>query len=82
MLIKENLEEKALDQLQKALTLAKVFKLSVLMGIIYVRMGICFNNLKLNKDIDYIHKGKLILEVLDETHLLNRVKIEITNYLK
>lgn len=82
LLIKEHLEKQALEQLQKALSLAKSFKMSVLMGIIYVRMGICFNNLNLTQDINFIHKGKLILEVLDETDLLDRVNTEINNYLK
>lgn len=38
MLIKEHLEEQALEQLQKTLSLAKSFKMSVLMGIIVLSM--------------------------------------------
>lgn len=82
MLIKENLEEQALYQLQKALPLVKKFNMSVIMGIVYVRMGICFHNLNIINDIDYIQKGKKILDVLDEIYLLDSVKIEIDKYLK
>lgn len=57
MLLKEGLEEMALQQLNKALLLVKKYKLSVQMGILYIRMGVILNNLKLLEKTDYIKRG-------------------------
>lgn len=82
MLMKENLEEKALQQLNIALPLVRNYKLSVQMGILYIRMGICYNNLKIPVESDYIKKGITILEVLEETEVLVGMTNEINSYLK
>jgi transcriptional regulator with XRE-family HTH domain len=82
MLMKENLEEKALQQLNITLPLVKNYKFSVQMGILYIRMGICLQNLKKPAEIDYIKKGIAILEVLEETELLTSMTKEINLYLK
>lgn len=82
MLIKENLEEQALQQLNIALLLVKNYKFSIQMGILYIRMGICLQNLKKPMETDYIKKGVAILEVLEETKLLASMTNEIDLYLK
>lgn len=82
MLLKEDLEEMALQQLNKALPLVKLYKLSVQMGILYIRIGICYNNLKTPVEVDYIKKGIAILEVLEEAELLASMTLEINRYLK
>lgn len=82
MLVKESLEEKALQQLKITLPLVKKYKLSVQMGILYIRMGICYKNLMLPMEFDYIEKGKAILEVLEETEVLMGMTNEINSYLK
>lgn len=82
MLLKENLEELALQQLNKALPLVKTYKLSIQMGILYIRMGICHNNLKTPVEIDYIKKGTNILEVLEEMDILRNMNDEINRYLE
>lgn len=82
MLMKENLEEKALQQLNIALPLVKNYKFSVQMGILYIRMGICLQNLKKAAETDYIQKGIAILEILEEMELLASMTKEINLYLK
>ncbi len=82
MLIKENLEEKALQQLNITLPLVKNYKFSIQMGILYIRMGICLQNLKKQEETDYIQKGIAILEVLEEMELLDSMRNEIKLYLK
>ncbi|MBQ0139007.1 MAG: hypothetical protein KBT36_06905 [Kurthia sp.] len=82
MLLKEGLEEMALQQLKIALPLVQNYKLSVQMGILYIRMGICNNNLKIPVEVNYINKGIAILEVLEETELLTSMTLEINRYLK
>ena len=82
MLVKENLEKEALQQLKIALPLVKKYKMGIQMGILYIRMGICYNNLKIPVELDYIKKGTAILEVLEETELLVGMTNELNNYLK
>jgi len=82
MLVKENLEQEALQQLKIALPLVQKYKLGVQMGILYIRMGICYNNLKIPVELDYIKKGTAILDVLEETEVLVGMTNELNNYLK
>lgn len=82
MLIKEGFEDKAIQQLELVLTLAKKYKFSIQMAIIYIRMGICFSNLQNDSVEDYIQKGLNILKALDEVELLENMEKEISNYLK
>ena len=82
MLLKENLEELALQQLNTALPLVKKFKLGVQMGILYIRIGICHSNLQINEETDYIQRGKTILEGLEEDEILDSMTKEINRYLK
>lgn len=82
MLLKEKLEEEALQQLKTALPLVQKYKLGVQMGILYIRMGICYNNLKIPVEIDYIKKGTSILEVLEEKEILVGMENELESYYK
>lgn len=82
MLVKENLEEIALQQLKLTLPLVQKYRLSVQMGILYTRMGICYNNLKIPVELDYIKKGISILDVLEEKEVLMGMKNELNCYLK
>ena len=82
MLVKENLEEIALQQLKLTLPLVQKYRLSVQMGILYTRMGICYNNLKIPVELDYIKKGISILDVLEEKEVLMDMKNELNCYLK
>ncbi|WP_274309006.1 helix-turn-helix domain-containing protein [Solibacillus daqui] len=82
MLIKENLEENALQQINRTLPLVKKYKLSVQMGILYIRMGICHNNLKMSEETNYIEKGLAILAVLEENDILANMNKEINKYLQ
>lgn len=81
MLLKASSEEMALQQLLKTMPLVKKYKLSVQMGILYIRMGICYKNLNVSLETDYIQKGIVILEVLEETEVLAGMKKEIELYL-
>lgn len=81
MLLKQGLEEIALQQLKLALPLVQQYKLSVQMGILYIRMGICYNNLKIAVELDYIKKGTEILKVLDEKEVLLGMENELNRYL-
>ncbi len=60
-LVKENLEEKALQQLNIALSLVQNYKLCVQMGILYIRMEICYNNLKIPVEKHIILRWELRL---------------------
>ena len=82
MLIKNRAENEALNQLLRALPITKEYKLSIQMAILYIRIGICYNNLNISIDSCFIKKGLSILEVLDEFEVLNLMKSEIQNYLK
>lgn len=82
MLLKSESVSDALVQLEKTLPLTKKYKLSIQMGILYVRMGICYSNLNINLNTDFIQKGLNILEVLEENEVLGIMEIEILSYLK
>lgn len=82
MLLKSGCETDALIQLEKALPLTQKYKLSVQMAILYIRMGICYNNLNIKLNTDFIQKGLNILEVLEEIEVLEIMEKEILNYLK
>lgn len=80
MLLKSECESDALVQLEKTLPLTKKYKLSVQMGMLYVRLGICYTNLNINLNTDFIQKGLNILEVLEEIELLKIMENEILMY--
>ena len=82
MLIKNRAENEALNQLQRTLSIAKEYKLSIQIAISYIRLGICYNNLNIEMDSSLIKKGLNILEILDEFEVLNLMKSEIQKYLK
>lgn len=83
MLIKENLDEMALQQLDIVLPQVKIFKMHIQLAILYIRKGICLKNL-LQHDVGngYIEKGLLILDTLEEQTLLINIKKEIEMYIK
>lgn len=82
MLIKNCDENEALNQLIRTLPITKKYKLSIQMAILYIRLGICYNNLNIKTDLSFIKKGLSILETLDEVEVLNLMENEIQDYLK
>lgn len=82
MLIKEDLETVALQQLELILPKVKIYKMHYQMAIIYIRKGICLKNLHKDDGNKYIQKGLLILEILEEHALYNNMKKELEKYLK
>lgn len=81
MLIKENLEETALQQLVLLIPIVKNFKMHYQMAMVYIRKGICLYNLEhKEKGQDYIQRGLLILEAIEEQALYNSMKKEVEKY--
>lgn len=82
MLIKNCEDNEAINQLLKTIPLVKKYKLSIQMAILYIRLGICYNNLNIKAESPFIKKGLLILEALEENEVINYMKYEIQSYLK
>lgn len=83
MLIKEHLEDIALQQLDIILPKVKNYKMHYQMAIISIRKGICLKNLGHCEDgNNYIQKGLLILEILEEHDIYLNMEKEIKRYLK
>lgn len=83
MLIKEHLEDIALQQLDIILPKVKNYKMHYQMAIISIRKGICLKNLGHCEDgNNSIQKGLLILEILEEHDLYINMEKEVEKYLK
>lgn len=81
MLIKDKLEDKALQQLDLLVPKVKSFKMHYQMAIVYIRKGICLHNLNQKEEgADYIQRGLLILETIEEHELYSHMQKEISKY--
>lgn len=81
MLIKDKLEDKALQQLDLLIPKVKSFKMHYQMAIVYIRKGICLHNLNQKEEgADYIQRGLLILETIEEHELYSHMQKEINKY--
>ena len=80
MLMKEKLEKEALAEIEKVLPLVKKYKISLYLGVIYIRKGICLHNIKIASETDFIQKGSTLLEILEEFQMLELAQKEIEKY--
>lgn len=80
MLIKAEMYKEALEQIESALIVSKQYKLSVQTAILLIRKSICMNQLNDIHGNEFLKKGLLILEVLEEWNILELGKQEVSKY--
>lgn len=81
MLMKEGFYKDAISAFEKALPVIQKYKLTIQLGVVYTRIGICATNLNIPLYSDYINKGVQILEITEEVEIAQIMKEEIAKYL-
>lgn len=79
MLLKGNYYAEALLEIETAIKLSKKHKAYLQLAVCYVRKGICLNGLG-EDGHGWVEKGMHLLQVLEETELLQMARAEVASY--
>lgn len=81
LLMKEEQFEKAIDELEEAITICRTEKTYIQLAICYIRKGVCLNRLKQQGNV-WIDKGNQLLLAIEEDDLVQKLSNEIRQFIE